>query len=395
MARVGPPATLFPGDMALGAGRAPPTRRPRPRSPADELRGDGHQPELRARRRRQRQPAPTRSSASGRSAPTRRLVAELAAAQVTRLPARRHRRRRQALPRPRRHRDRQPHRPPDHRPHPRGVGAARRAAVPGRDRRRHRLDHDRAHRRSRPSTRPATRPPSPSRSSPASCASELGYDGVVVTDSLGMAGVREKYGDDRVPVLALKAGVDQLLIPPELDVAYNAVLDAVAAGELTEERHRRRRYAGSSASSRASASSTTRTSTRPRWPGRRHPRPPRHRCRRSPTAPPRWCATTPACCRWRSTLVRTPSSQAGASPPPQRSPRSWTSETSTPTCSRPALSCSGLICKYMTANERKRMSCLSLTFVTFRQTPKIPRTYRGTSNSCITPIQFARYRFTC
>ncbi len=35
---------------------------------------------------------------------------------------------------------------------------------------------------------------------------ELGYDGVVVTDSLGMQGVREKYGDDRVPVLALKAG---------------------------------------------------------------------------------------------------------------------------------------------------------------------------------------------
>ena len=43
---------------------------------------------------------------------------------------------------------------------------------------------------------------------------ELGYDGVVVTDSLGMQGVRTKYGDDRVPVLALKAGVDQLLNPP-------------------------------------------------------------------------------------------------------------------------------------------------------------------------------------
>ncbi len=65
---------------------------------------------------------------------------------------------------------------------------------------------------------------------------ELGYDGVVITDSLGMAGVREKYGDERVPVLALKAGVDQLLNPPSLDVAWNAVLDAVKSGELTEER---------------------------------------------------------------------------------------------------------------------------------------------------------------
>nr|WP_307624117.1 glycoside hydrolase family 3 protein [Streptomyces sp. V3I7] len=65
---------------------------------------------------------------------------------------------------------------------------------------------------------------------------ELGYDGVVVTDSLGMEGVRTKYGDDRVPVLALKAGVDQLLNPPKLDVAWNAVLNAVRGGELTEAR---------------------------------------------------------------------------------------------------------------------------------------------------------------
>ncbi|MET9909198.1 glycoside hydrolase family 3 protein [Streptomyces sp. NPDC006476] len=65
---------------------------------------------------------------------------------------------------------------------------------------------------------------------------ELGYDGVVVTDSLTMEGVRTKYGDDRVPVLALKAGVDQLLNPPDLSVAWNAVLKAVRDGELTEAR---------------------------------------------------------------------------------------------------------------------------------------------------------------
>lgn len=65
---------------------------------------------------------------------------------------------------------------------------------------------------------------------------QLGYDGVVVTDSLGMKGVRDKYGDDRVPVLALKAGVDMLLMPPKLDLAYNAVLAAVRAGEISESR---------------------------------------------------------------------------------------------------------------------------------------------------------------
>ncbi|MFD8961911.1 glycoside hydrolase family 3 protein [Streptomyces anulatus] len=65
---------------------------------------------------------------------------------------------------------------------------------------------------------------------------ELGYDGVVVTDSLGMEGVRTKYGDDRVPVLALLAGVDQLLNPPNLSVAWNAVREAVRGGEISEAR---------------------------------------------------------------------------------------------------------------------------------------------------------------
>ncbi|MEU6847950.1 glycoside hydrolase family 3 N-terminal domain-containing protein [Streptomyces sp. NPDC046716] len=65
---------------------------------------------------------------------------------------------------------------------------------------------------------------------------QLGYDGVVITDSLGMEGVRTKYGDARVPVLALQAGVDQLLNPPTLDVSWNAVLTAVKSGELTEAR---------------------------------------------------------------------------------------------------------------------------------------------------------------
>jgi beta-N-acetylhexosaminidase len=71
---------------------------------------------------------------------------------------------------------------------------------------------------------------------------ELGYDGVVVTDALNMAGVREKYGDDRVPVLALKAGADMPMMidtPTDtvsLEVAYDAVLEAVRSGELSEKR---------------------------------------------------------------------------------------------------------------------------------------------------------------
>jgi beta-N-acetylhexosaminidase len=67
---------------------------------------------------------------------------------------------------------------------------------------------------------------------------ELGYEGVIITDALTMQGVRDGFGDDRIPVLALQAGVDQLLMPApgKLDIAYHAVLDAVASGELTEKR---------------------------------------------------------------------------------------------------------------------------------------------------------------
>ncbi|RPF40669.1 beta-N-acetylhexosaminidase [Streptomyces sp. Ag109_G2-6] len=64
----------------------------------------------------------------------------------------------------------------------------------------------------------------------------LGFRGVVVTDALDMAGVRQKYGDDRVPVLALKAGCDQLLNAPDLGLAYRSVLAAVGSGELTRAR---------------------------------------------------------------------------------------------------------------------------------------------------------------
>lgn len=67
---------------------------------------------------------------------------------------------------------------------------------------------------------------------------KMHYNGVVVTDALGMAGVREKYGDAQVPVLALKAGVDMLLKSPDgkLDLQYNSVLDAVKSGKLKMHR---------------------------------------------------------------------------------------------------------------------------------------------------------------
>ncbi|MFA1550122.1 glycoside hydrolase family 3 protein [Actinomadura chokoriensis] len=72
---------------------------------------------------------------------------------------------------------------------------------------------------------------------------QLRFRGVVVTDALDMQGVRDKYGDENIPVLALKAGADVLLKPPA-DKDGNgvfprqlaAVVNAVRSGELTERR---------------------------------------------------------------------------------------------------------------------------------------------------------------
>jgi beta-N-acetylhexosaminidase len=64
---------------------------------------------------------------------------------------------------------------------------------------------------------------------------ELGFKGVIITDSLGMQGVRDKYGDAEVAVRALLAGVDQLLMPPDMDTAYDAVVAAVKSGRISQQ----------------------------------------------------------------------------------------------------------------------------------------------------------------
>ena len=65
---------------------------------------------------------------------------------------------------------------------------------------------------------------------------ELGHQGVISTDSLRMEGVRVKHPDAEIPILALQAGADELLMPKDLGVAVNSVLDAVRSGRLPEQR---------------------------------------------------------------------------------------------------------------------------------------------------------------
>src|SRR5437868_13658552 len=67
---------------------------------------------------------------------------------------------------------------------------------------------------------------------------QLGFKGIVVTDALDMAGLTRLYAANigRAAVDAFKAGNDLLIIPPDLDASYQAMLKAVRSGEISEDR---------------------------------------------------------------------------------------------------------------------------------------------------------------
>ena len=65
---------------------------------------------------------------------------------------------------------------------------------------------------------------------------ELGFKGLVVTDALDMGGATATYPPNVAPVKAILAGADQLLVPPQMDTAYGAVLDAVRDGTISKKR---------------------------------------------------------------------------------------------------------------------------------------------------------------
>jgi beta-N-acetylhexosaminidase len=65
---------------------------------------------------------------------------------------------------------------------------------------------------------------------------ELDYDGLIVTDALDMGGATSTYPPNVAPVEAFKAGADQLVLAPQMDVAYTAVLDAIRNGEVSTQR---------------------------------------------------------------------------------------------------------------------------------------------------------------
>lgn len=64
----------------------------------------------------------------------------------------------------------------------------------------------------------------------------LGFKGLIITDALEMGAITEEYGSGGAAVAAFNAGCDILLIPGDLEEAYNAVLEAAKSGEISAER---------------------------------------------------------------------------------------------------------------------------------------------------------------
>lgn len=65
---------------------------------------------------------------------------------------------------------------------------------------------------------------------------ELGFDGVVITDSLEMRAMTDHYGSGEIAVGAVLAGVDLLLCPRNLDEAIEALTAAVEDETISQQR---------------------------------------------------------------------------------------------------------------------------------------------------------------
>lgn len=65
---------------------------------------------------------------------------------------------------------------------------------------------------------------------------ELGFQGIIITDAMGMGAISQQYSSGESAVACLKAGADIVLMPANLPEAFEAVVKAVQDGTIPEER---------------------------------------------------------------------------------------------------------------------------------------------------------------
>ncbi len=65
---------------------------------------------------------------------------------------------------------------------------------------------------------------------------EMGFEGLIVTDALNMAGVADHFSEGEMAVLAIEAGVDILLYPKSAKVVVDSLEKAVESGRISKRR---------------------------------------------------------------------------------------------------------------------------------------------------------------
>ena len=65
---------------------------------------------------------------------------------------------------------------------------------------------------------------------------ELGFNGIAITDAQVMNTISNVYYSSTAAKLSVKAGIDMILAPKDMEMAANAIIDAVNSGEISEER---------------------------------------------------------------------------------------------------------------------------------------------------------------
>ncbi len=65
---------------------------------------------------------------------------------------------------------------------------------------------------------------------------EMGYRGIVITEPMDVPAISEYYSASEAAVAALKAGCDMILMPEDLDEAYQGILSGVQDGTVAEAR---------------------------------------------------------------------------------------------------------------------------------------------------------------
>lgn len=65
---------------------------------------------------------------------------------------------------------------------------------------------------------------------------QLGFGGLIITDSLSMGAITGSYSSGEAAVKALEAGCDLLLLPQDFRQAFDQVLAAVEEGRISEDR---------------------------------------------------------------------------------------------------------------------------------------------------------------